>query len=115
MSLVINGVKNPIRKFHNQFDAVAIAIARARYRDGYNSATIAHTIGPHVMANPVMNKQANTTIAFPAPGVFCGVFTSSEKWPTEANTMKQQNIQIPPVIRDLRRPKCSITYSPPKV
>lgn len=25
------------------------------------------------------------------------------------------NIQIPPVMRDLRRPKCSITYRPPKV
>ena len=63
----------------------------------------------------MMNKQAKTTIAFPAPGVLGGFCTSSEKCPTLANTIKHTNIQIPPVIKLFLRPKCSITYNPPNV
>lgn len=115
MPCVMNGVKKLIRRFHSQFVAFAIAIARARYRDGYSSATIAHTIGPQVIANPVMNRQAKTAMVFPAAAVLAGAMTSSEKCPTNANTIKQMNIQIPPVMRDLRRPKWLMTYRPPKV
>lgn len=61
--------------------------------EGAYSAQIVQMIGPQVDANPRMNKQAKTIIAVPAAGVFLGVVRSSEKWPTEAKTMKQTNIQ----------------------
>lgn len=62
-----------------------------------------------------MRKQARTTRPFPAPGVFSGVSTSSMKWPIEAKIMNRTNMRRAPLIRDLRRPKFSTMYKPPKV
>jgi hypothetical protein len=72
-------------------------------------------VGRGGVDEPVMNKHAKTTIAFPAAGVAGGSSIFREKCPMLANTMKQQNIHIPPVMRDLRRPKCSTMYRPPNV
>lgn len=79
MSPTINGVKNPSKKFQSQLEAVASAMALERYLEGYSSAMIVQTMGPHVVANPRIKRQANTISAFPACGVFSGVFKSSAK------------------------------------
>lgn len=65
----MKGVKKPRRKFHSQFEAVDIAMALERYRDGYNSAQIVQMIGPQVDAKPKINKHAKTIIAVPECGV----------------------------------------------
>jgi hypothetical protein len=39
------GVKNEMRKFHVQLELVAMPMAIARYREGYNSPIIAQIIG----------------------------------------------------------------------
>lgn len=88
MSPTMNGVKKARRKFQPQLEAVESAMAFDRYREGYISAQIVQIIGPHVVAYPKMNRQAKTIIAVPAAGVFCGVWRSREKWPTEAKIMK---------------------------
>jgi hypothetical protein len=66
-------------------------------------------IGPQVEAKPRMKRHAKTIMALPECGVDCGFVRSREKCPTEAKTRKQVNIHTAPKIRDLRRPKCSIT------
>jgi hypothetical protein len=63
---VINGVKNAIKKFHSQLLAVLSAIPFARYLLGNNSPVIVHTIGPHVVAYPRINKHANTFNTVPS-------------------------------------------------
>lgn len=65
----MKGVKKARRKFHSQFEAVDIAMALERYRDGYSSAQIVQTMGPQVEANPRINRQAKTIMAVPECGV----------------------------------------------
>jgi hypothetical protein len=93
-----------IRKFQSQLLAVLRAIAFARYLLGYSSPQIAHTIGPHVVANPKMKKHAKHIKRMDACSVFWGFSESRENAPTEANIMKQMNIHAEPAIRDLRLP-----------
>ena len=92
------------KKFHSQLLAVLSAMAFARYRPGYSSPQIVQIIGPQVVANPKIKKQAKQIIAIDALLVFSGFCLSREKWPTDAKIMKQMNIQTEPAMRDLRRP-----------
>lgn len=73
-----------MRKFQSQLEAVARAMQGARYREGYNSATAAHTMGPHVTAKAAMARAEKTIRAEPAWGVFCGFAESSANEPTKA-------------------------------
>jgi hypothetical protein len=61
-------------------------------------------MGPQVVANPKMKKQAKQIMAVAALSVFSGLARSSEKCPTEAKIRKQINIHAEPAMRDLRRP-----------
>jgi hypothetical protein len=61
-------------------------------------------MGPHVVANPKMKKQAKQIIATDDLGVCSGSSRFSEKCPTEAKIMKQINIHAEPAMSDLRRP-----------
>lgn len=62
-----------------QFEAVAIPIHLALYREGYNSLTTTQTIGPQVIAKPAMNRHANMIIAYPMPCVRVGSSWSRAK------------------------------------
>jgi hypothetical protein len=52
-------------KFQNQLLAVAKAMEKALYRYGNISDITAQTIGPQVLANPTMKRQAKTIMTVP--------------------------------------------------